>query len=645
MIQNILFDFDCCFLQQEAIEFLIELGLRKFDVAEQQFRLESLRSLAARTEAHEVSRGQKMNQQMQISKIDPTDIKRASSLMETQLLPEVQLVINYLKENNRQIIVFSRGFEELVFPITDLLGIPRRNVFTNRVVFDAASAVPEIDESNPLFLQSGKVYLAEFLKNAGRLLGPTAVIGDSRADLSIRKSAIADYFIYFQNLRTDETTLSEADFVIQQLDQILPLVTSPFFTHQKKSSAPCEKETKKYHTVLVENIHPIATSKLKEADFGIQSYKHAPDAGELELLTSKCNILGIRSKTQVRAETLAKMQNLFVIGCFCIGTDQVDLAAAARLGIPVFNAPYANTRSVAELVAGMAIMLMRDVLDKSNAAHRGQWLKKTTHARELRGKTLGIIGYGHIGSQVSILFEDLGLKVIYYDIQDKLPLGNAQRMPSLEMLLANADIVTLHVPDTPETRDLMNEMTLNQMKSGSILINSSRGKVVDLNALKSTLTSGRIIGAAIDVFPEEPASNQESFVCELQNLPNVILTPHIGGSTLEAQERIADEVSSKLINFLKTGATVGAVNFPEVDLPPTVDSYRILHIHRNQPQVLAKIHNIFSQYQVYVTAELLKTRDSIGYLIVDIHRDNSAPVPELLSRITETIRVLKIDQS
>ncbi|MBN2088680.1 phosphoglycerate dehydrogenase [candidate division KSB1 bacterium] len=643
MIQNILFDFDCCFLQQEAIEFLIELGLRKFDVAEQQFRLESLRSLAARTEAHEVSRGHKMNQQLQISQINQADVKRAASLMETQLLPEVQMVINYLKENNRQIIVFSRGFEELVLPVTDLLEIPRRNVFSNRLLFEAGSEIPGIDDSNPLFLQSGKVYLAEYLKNQGRLLGPTAVIGDSRADLSIRKSGIANYFIYFENLRTDETTLSEADFVIQQLDQLLPLVTSPFLTNQRKSPAPRDKETKKYHTILVENIHPIATSKLKEADFSIQSYKHAPDAGELALLTSICNVLGIRSKTQLRAEILEKMQHLFVIGCFCIGTDQVDLEAAARHGIPVFNAPYANTRSVAELVAGMAIMLMRDVVDKSNAAHQGQWLKKTTHACELRGKTVGIIGYGHIGSQVSILFEDLGLKIIYYDIVDKLPLGNARRMPSLEVLLAEADIVTLHVPDTPETRGMINERTGHLMKSGSILINTSRGKVVDLNVLKSAIKSGRIIGAALDVFPEEPGSNQDPFVCELQNLPNVILTPHIGGSTLEAQERIADEVSTKLINFLKTGATIGAVNFPEADLPPTSDSYRILHIHRNQPQVLAKIHNIFSQYQVNVTAEILKTRDSIGYLIVDIHRDNPAPVPELLSRITETIRVLKID--
>ncbi len=643
MIQNIIFDFDCCFLQQEAIEFLIELGLRKFDVTEQQFRLESLRSLAARTETHEVSRGHKMAQQLQISKINQSDVKRASSLMETQLLPEVQMVINYLKENNRQIVVFSRGFEELVLPVTDMLEIPRRNVFTNRLIFDPEREVPAIDEANPLFLQSGKVYLAEYLKNQGRLLGPTAVAGNSRADLSIRKSGIANYFIYFENLRMDEAALSEADFVIRQLDQLLPLVTSPFLTNQKKNTTQEERQAPKYNTILVENIHPIATSRLKDADFNIASYTHSPDVDELTRLTSKCHVLGIRSKTQVRAEILKKMQHLFVIGCFCIGTDQVDLAAAAQQGIPVFNAPYANTRSVAELVVGMAIMLMRDVFSKSNAAHQGQWLKKTTHACELRGKTVGIIGYGHIGSQVSILFEDLGLKIIYYDIVDKLPLGNARRMPSLEMLLAASDIVTLHVPDTPETRGIINEQTLGFMKSGSILINTSRGKVVDLKALKSALVSGRIIGTAIDVFPDEPGSNQERFICELQNLPNVILTPHIGGSTLEAQERIADEVSTKLINFLKTGATIGAVNFPEVDLPPTSDSYRILHIHRNQPQVLAKIHNIFSQYQIHVTAEILKTRDSIGYLIVDIHQDNSAPVLELLSRITETIRVLKID--
>jgi len=308
----------------------------------------------------------------------------------------------------------------------------------------------------------------------------------------------------------------------------------------------------------------------------------------------------------------------------------------------VFNAPYSNTRSVAELVVGETILLMRRIPEKSSACHAGQWLKSAAGAAEIRGKTVGIIGYGHIGSQVSVLLENLGMSVLFHDIVDKLPLGNAKRAPSLEELLGQADVVTLHVPDTPETRNLIAEAQIQQMKKGAVLINSSRGRVVELTALRQALDRGDIAGAAIDVFPEEPDQPQALFHSPLQGAANVILTPHIGGSTQEAQRNIADYVSDKLVRFVRTGATSGAVNFPEADMPRVPHTHRILHIHHNVPGVLAKINSVFARRNINIAGQILQTKDHIGYLIVDVDQQVSDQVLDLMGHITETIKVRKI---
>jgi len=646
MIHNILFDFDSSFLKKEAIEFLIEIGIQKLSQRELDFRLNSLKSLAARAEANEVSLGYKMSQQLQIAKIFQQDLETTAAQMFSILSPEIEKIIKFLKSHNKNIIIFSRAFEELVHPITDAFEIQRQNVFTNHLLFNESQRVIGVDESKPLFLSNGKVYLAESLQNQGRLVGRTAVVGNSRGDLSIRKGGIADYFIYISNQTAQKELLNEADFVLEHPGQLLPLVSSAdYFNSQQISTTTYQSEAapKPHRAILFENIHSKAKIMLSQAGFLVKSRPNSPDEPELVERASECQIIGIRSKTQLRAASLANCKSILAIGCFCIGTDQVDLTAAANLGIPVFNAPYANTRSVAELVLGEVIMLMRGVFDKSSAAHNGRWLKKTSHSRELRGKTIGIVGYGHIGSQVSILFENLGMQVVFYDIMDKLPLGNAQRMPDLKSVLATADVVTLHVPDTRQTQNMINSTTLNQMKAGSILINSSRGKVVNLLDLRTALESGRLVGAAVDVFPKEPMAGDAPFICSLQKLSNVILTPHIGGSTIEAQEKIASEVSEKLRNFLQTGSTLGAINFPEAELPLNDNSVRILLVHRNVSGVLAKIHNVFSQYEINLIAQILKTRDSIGYMIMDLNRKNSGRVPELLNRITETIKVWKIE--
>jgi D-3-phosphoglycerate dehydrogenase len=399
------------------------------------------------------------------------------------------------------------------------------------------------------------------------------------------------------------------------------------------------------HIALVENIHPYASTLFSQQGFtGIESHKSAIDKDGISALLQKANILGLRSKTKVRGEALTAAKHLETIGCFCIGTDQVDLTTAAQQGIPVFNAPYASTRSVAELVIGQIIMLLRRIPEKSAGAHRGEWMKGVDGACEVRGKILGIIGYGHIGTQLSVMAESIGMRVMFYDIVDKLALGNAQRATSLEQLLSQSDIVTLHVPATKQTEKMIGATELAQMKCGAPLINAARGKVVDLDALADSLKSGYTGGAAIDVFPVEPVGNDEVFTTPLQNLSNVILTPHIGGSTLEAQESIAADVTEKILRYIQHGTTAGAVNFPQVTLPPLTAGKRFRHTHHNQPGVLAKINDVFSSRNLNIAAQYLQTDDTIGYVVIDTDTPNadSAVILAALQEIPGTIRTALI---
>ena len=391
--------------------------------------------------------------------------------------------------------------------------------------------------------------------------------------------------------------------------------------------------------LLLEDVHESASGVLAEEGYpSVERVGHALDPHELTERLQDVHVVGIRSRTRFTREVLEKAERLFCIGCFSVGTDQVDLAASAEMGIPVFNAPHANTRSVAELVVGMSIMLLRDIFRKSTAAHAGRWLKTAKGARELRGKTMGIVGYGHIGSQVSVLAEALGLRVIFHDIVPKLPLGNARAVDSLSELLATSDIVTVHVPDTPETHQLLNRARLTTMKPGSCLVNTSRGTVVDLEALAELLDDGHLAGAAVDVFPKEPAGPEEPLATPLQGLYNAILTPHIGGSTLEAQRNIGTEVALKLAHYSDRGTTIGAVNFPELNLTPHEGTHRILHIHRNVPGVLRQINRVFADAGVNIAGQHLQTRGTLGYVVLDVDPSGSLElIPELKS-IDGTIR-------
>jgi len=395
----------------------------------------------------------------------------------------------------------------------------------------------------------------------------------------------------------------------------------------------------KIRVLLLEGMHQSAVQALNDAGYtNIEYLKTALDDADLERKIKDAHIIGIRSRTQLTRDVLKKAKKLMAIGCYSIGTNQVDLQAAKQLGIPVFNAPFSNTRSVAELVIAEIIMLMREVPAKNAAAHHGTWLKAASKSFEVRGKNIGIVGYGHIGTQVSILAEAMGMNVYYFDIEKKLSLGKAIPLNSLDELLKVADVVTLHVPETELTQNLISTRETGLMRKNSLLINASRGTVVDYNALAEALKSGWLAGAAADVFPTEPASNDEPFVSVLQQFDNVILTPHIGGSTSEAQENIGFEVTEKLIKYSDIGSTVGAVNFPQVSLHPNRDKQRFLHIHSNMPGLLKDINFVFTNKNINIAAQYLQTEAEIGYVIIDAESHDCTSVLNELKAITHTIR-------
>ena len=400
-------------------------------------------------------------------------------------------------------------------------------------------------------------------------------------------------------------------------------------------------DRKDLRVLLLEGINETAVDLFAAAGFEkVERLTKALDGEELHKAVADAHVLGIRSRTRITAEVLAAAPNLMTVGCFSVGTNQVDIAAARKRGIPVFNAPFSNTRSVAELVIGEIVMLMRNIFPKSIGAHAGAWEKTADNSFEVRGKTLGIVGYGNIGSQLAGLAEAMGMRVVFFDMTDKLRRGNVEPTDTLEELLAISDVVSLHVPDTPVTRNMIRAEHLRAMKKGAYLINNARGHVVDIDALTQALKSGHLRGAAIDVFPVEPGSNREKFVSPLQGLPNVILTPHIGGSTEEAQERIGSEVARKLADYADTGATFGAVGFPQVQLPPHVGGTRFVHMHRNVPGVLTRLNQIFAGRNLNIAAQYLQTDADIGYVVIDADGASAerAQVYEEMGKIDGTIR-------
>ena len=399
----------------------------------------------------------------------------------------------------------------------------------------------------------------------------------------------------------------------------------------------------KIKILLLEGVHQSAVDTLNAQGYtNIEFHTSAIPEAELLERVADAHFIGIRSRTQLTEKVFDAAEKLVAVGCFCIGTNQVDLQAATERGVAVFNAPFSNTRSVAELVIAEIIMLMRGVPEKSAVAHRGGWLKSAKNSFEVRGKKLGIIGYGSIGSQLSVMAEGLGMDVFFYDVITKLPLGNAKQVGTLHELLGQCDVISLHVPELPSTENMMGAMQFEAMKQGSVLINAARGTVIDIDALCDALASKKLLGAAVDVFPVEPRSNDDEFISPLREFDNVILTPHVGGSTMEAQMNIGYEVAEKLVRYSDNGSSISSVNFPEVALPGHTNAHRLLHVHRNIPGVLSKINNIFSENDINIVGQYLQTNDKVGYVVIDVDADSSRIAVEKLSEIEGTIRCRRL---
>ncbi|MEQ1588514.1 MAG: phosphoglycerate dehydrogenase [Cyclobacteriaceae bacterium] len=523
------------------------------------------------------------------------------------------------------IYIISNGFHAFIDPIVTEFGIKPENILANRFHFDPQGNVIGFDKENPLSQNNGKV---EQLKRLN-LPGDVYVIGDGYTDYEIKHAGLANKFFAFTENVEREKVLSKADHVAPSLDEFLYL---------NKLNTAISYPKNRINVLLLENVHPVAVDAFKAEGFNVEVYPAGLDEDELCEKITNISVLGIRSKTMVTAKVLASANRLMTIGAFCIGTNQIDLKEATKRGIAVFNAPYSNTRSVVELVIGEIILLIRNITDKSAKMHDGVWDKSAKGSFEIRGKKLGIVGYGNIGSQLSVLAESLGMKVFYYDREERLALGNATKCKSMKELLEQSDIVSLHVDGRKENTNLFGKKEFDMMKKGVIFLNLSRGHVVDIDALKENIQSGKVAGCAVDVFPREPKSNNEEFVSELRGLPNTILTPHIGGSTLEAQENIAQFVSGKFLDYINTGGTSNSVNFPNLSLPILENAHRLIHIHSNVPGILAKINQILATNGINIVGQYLKTNESIGYVITDINKEYNKEVIKELRAIEHTIK-------
>jgi len=440
---------------------------------------------------------------------------------------------------------------------------------------------------------------------------------------------LANKFYAFTENIERANVLNKADHVTPSLDEFLYL---------NKLNTAISYPKNRINVLLLENVHPVALELMKAEGFNVETYPAGLDEDELCEKIKNVSVLGIRSKTQVTAKVLENASRLMVIGAFCIGTNQVDLKAATKKGVAVFNAPFSNTRSVVELAIGEMILLMRNIVDKSSKMHLGKWDKSAKGSFEIRGKKLGIVGYGNIGAQLSVIAENLGMKVLYFDREEKLALGNAIKCKSLKELLAQADVVTLHVDGREANTNLVGEEEFKSMKDGVIFLNLSRGHVVDVKALRENILNGKVGGCSIDVFPYEPISNNEEFVSELRGLPNTILTPHVGGSTSEAQENIGNFVPTKMMDYINTGSTSNSVNFPNLTLPILENAHRLIHIHNNVPGILAKINKVLADNEINIVGQYLKTNELIGYVITDINKEYNKEVIKDLRAIDNTIK-------
>ena len=533
----------------------------------------------------------------------------------------------FINQYSENIYIVSSGFKDFIVPVAVSMGVKEENVYANTFVYDTEGNIIGYDESNLLSQDKGKVKLLQDL----HLEGDVYAIGDGYTDYELRESGLANKFFAFIENVERQKVVEKADEVVGSLDEFLYINGLSRAQSYPKS---------KIKVLLLENVHPKAVEAFKTEGFQVELLKGALDEEELIQRIKGVSILGLRSKTNLTKRVLEhpNASRLMAVGAFCIGTNQINLEECENRGIAVFNAPYSNTRSVVAMASGEMIMLTRDIMTQSTKMHAGKWDKSATNSYEIRGKKLGLVGYGSIGTQLSVIAEAMGMEVYFYDAVDKLALGNAKKCKTLEELLSVADFISLHVDGRKTNANIIGEKEFALMKDNVIFINLSRGHVVEIPALVNALKSGKVWGAAVDVFPYEPKTNDEEFINELRGLPRVILTPHVGGSTEEAQANIGEFVPSKLLQFMNNGSTYGSVNFPELQLPALEDAHRLLHIHHNVPGILAKMNGIFAKYNVNIKGQYLKTTNNIGYVITDVAKEYADEIVEELKGIDNTIK-------
>lgn len=616
-------DFDSTFTQVEALDILGEISLATDPDRDR--KLQSIIDITDKGMDGTLTFRESLEQRVLILNATKSQISDLIDALKLKVSKSFERNKEFLQENAGNIYIISNGFKDFIIPIVADYGIQESNVFANEFVYDETGKIIDFNRDNPLSKNNGK---AETIRRIN-LDGDIYVIGDGYTDYEIKASGLANKFYAFTENVSRPRVTSQADHIAPSLDEILYVNNL-----NKKFSYPKSR----IKVLLLENVHQIGVNLFNEEGYEVEVVSSAMSEEELCEKIKNISILGIRSKTNVTKKVLENANRLLSIGAFCIGTNQIDLVTCQEKGIAVFNAPFSNTRSVVEMAIAEIIFLMRNLVDKSVAMHQGKWDKSASGSFEIRGKKLGIVGYGNIGAQLSVLAENMGMNVFYYDVIERLALGNSTKIDSLDELLKTCDVITLHVDGRKDNENLIDHSKINLMKKGAILVNLSRGHVVEISALKNAILSGHLAGCAVDVFPEEPKNNSEPFESELIGLPNTILTPHIGGSTLEAQENIARFVPGKIMEYINTGNTYNSVNFPNIQLPFLKDAHRLIHLHRNEPGVLAKINQILASYEVNIVGQYLKTNENIGYVITDINKAYSPDAINELKEIPGTIR-------
>ncbi|MBE7661226.1 phosphoglycerate dehydrogenase [Tenacibaculum finnmarkense] len=620
--RSFVFDFDSTLTKVEALDVLAEISL--LGNPKKEAIINQIITITNQGIDGEISFTESLKKRIDLLNATKADLPLLIKELEQKVSRSIADNKDFFKEFSDDIYVISAGFKEFIIPIVAEYNIPAERVFANTFEFDKNDAIIGFDTQNLLSQHNGKI---DCLKNLN-LAGEIQVIGDGYSDAVTKKAGVADtFFAYTENVQRAKT-IENADHITPNLDEFLYLNDLP-----RNISYPKNR----IKILLLENVHNDAFTNLTADGFTVETVSKSLSEEELIDKLKDVHVLGIRSKTQVTKKVIESADKLMVVSAFCIGTKQINLEACKENGVVVFNAPYSNTRSVVELAIGEIIMLMRSVFQRSTELHNGQWNKTAQGSREIRGKKLGIVGYGNIGKQLSVLAEALGMDVYYYDVEDKLALGNASKITTLKELLNISDVITLHVDDNIANKNYIGEKEIAQMKDGVHFVNLSRGFVVDIKALVAGLKSGKIAGAAVDVYPEEPRKNGD-FYTELKGLPNVILTPHVGGSTEEAQKDIADFVPSKIMAYMNSGNTVDAVNFPNIRLPRQNNAHRFLHIHKNVPGVMAKINKVLAKYDLNITGQYLSTDEKVGYVITDVNKIYDKKVIEKLQEIDGTIK-------